>query len=344
MTIYLEKQLLKRKKMGNYRELKTISPLIDFASNDYLGLAKTQQNHYGGSTGSRLLTGNTNLAQELEGHIAQFHGYEAGLLFNCGYMANVGLISTVASPQDHIIFDAHVHASTHDGILLSKAKAFPFRHNDLEHLEKRLKACIGKGERFICIESIYSTDGSKAILNEIYNLAKRYQAQLIIDEAHAVGVCGPQGGGLVNFEAFAKVVTFGKALGAHGAIVLGSKKLIEALINFSHPFIYTTALPRVSLESIKSSYQQFPSLDKERKHLLHLIKLSGSESHIFSIKITGNEAVKKASKELAETGFDVRPLLSPTVRRGQEVLRIALHAFNTENELTKLLHLLECYE
>jgi 8-amino-7-oxononanoate synthase len=315
-------RLQQRGRLGNLRSLKILPKgLIDFSSNDYLGL---------GSTGSRLLTGNSVVAEELESHIAAFHGFESGLLFNCGYMANLGLISIL---EGTILFDAAVHASTRDGIRLSSSRAFAFRHNDLEHLESRLRK--SQQETFICIESIYSTDGSVAPLQEIKELADRYGAHLIVDEAHAVGVWGPQGRGLVDV-AFAKVVTFGKALGAHGAIVLGSKQLRELLINFATPFIYTTALPFYSLAAIKSSYDLFPQFENERAHIQQLMQILRSSSHIHAVKIPGNEQAKQAAGRLVDRGFDVRPLLSPTVQRGHELLRISLHAFNTPEQVRTL--------
>lgn len=369
MTLHLENRLLKRKKLGNLRKLQTLQPLFDFSSNDYLGLARSPQlatsvfkelqmhlSHLNGlgSTGSRLLTGNSTYAQALEEKIANFHGYEAGLLFSCGYMANVGLLSAITNQESVILFDAAVHASTHNGIRLSQAKAFPFRHNDLEHLENRLINCSSEGDRFICVESIYSTNGSISPLSEISRLAREYEAHLIVDEAHAVGACGPQGRGLVaeynlTDHVFAQVTTFGKALGTYGAIVLGNHILKEALINFATSYIYTTALPFQTLAAIKCSYDLFPEMDQERDHLQKLIQIfresypSFSLSHIQSVPIEGNEAVKQAAQDIFKQGFDVRPLMSPTVQRGHEVLRICLHAFNTEDELIQLRNYLQVH-
>ena len=364
MTLHLENRLLKRTKLGNLRNLQTIQPSIDFSSNDYLGLARSPQlatsvfqewqmhlSHLNGlgSTGSRLLTGNSLYAQELEEKIAKFHGYEAGLLFSCGYMANVGLLTAITNQESVIFYDAAVHASTHDGIRLSRAKAFPFRHNDLRSLESRLKSCPSQGDRFICIESIYSTDGSMAPLTEISQLAREYEAHLIVDEAHAVGACGPKGRGLVaehnlTVDVFAQVTTFGKALGTYGAIVLGGSTLKQALINFATSYIYTTALPFQTLAAIKCSYDLFPKMDQERDHLQKLIQIfrasypSYSMSHIQSVPIKGNEAVKHAAQAIVKQGFDVRQLMSPTVQIGHEVLRICLHAFNTDDELVQLIN------
>lgn len=349
MTASLETRLLKRKTSGNFRQLQVLHGLVDFSSNDYLGLARSEdfaravslckgELNSLGSTGSRLLTGNTLYAQMLENTIAAFHGYEAGILFSCGYMANVGLMSTVAGNDDTIFFDSFIHASCRDGISLSRAQSFPFRHNNLEHLENRLKNCSIRGNRFICIESIYSTDGSVAPLKEIALLTKKYEAHLIVDEAHAIGVYGLEGRGLAeSSDVFAKVITFGKALGTYGAIVLGSAILKDALINFATSYIYTTALPFHCLAAIKCSYDTFPKLVKERKHIAHLIKKISSTTHIHPIFIKGSKNALCAAKALREKGFDVRALLSPTVRRGHELLRICLHAFNTEDEVKALL-------
>ncbi len=368
MTAFLENKLIKRKTSGNLRTLKVTQNLIDFASNDYLGLSRSEKlaenvfqewSEYEkhstgmGSTGSRLLTGNTLYAQELEDSIATFHGYEAGVLFNCGYMANVGLIAAIANSHDAIFYDLNVHASTHDGIRISCAEGFPFRHNDLEHLEKRLKNSRVKGNRFICIESIYSTDGTKAPLQEICELSKKYDAHLIVDEAHAVGTCGPKGRGFVAAHnltecVFAQITTFGKALGTQGAIVLGSNLLKQSLINFARSYIYTTALPFHALAVIKCSYALFPAFEKQRAHLQELIQMfrqvqiNASEAPIQSIGIKGNENAINLSKYLVETGFDVRALLSPTVKQGHERLRICLHSFNTKAEVSALLKCLEC--
>ena len=363
----MKTKLAKRRRLGNLRRLQTPKKLIDFASSDYLGLSRSKElgvlvekekEKYGsffngfGSTGSRLLTGNTSYAETLEKQIANFHGYQEGLLFSCGYMANVGLLSAIANPDDVIFFDLYVHASIHDGIRLSGARAYPFRHCDLEHLENRLKQCCAKGNRYICIESIYSTDGTVAPLEEISLLANAYEARLIVDEAHAIGVLGPNGLGLIAEKGlmkhvFAQVNTFGKALGTFGAIVLGTTLLKEYLINFSNACLYTTALPFQSLAAIKCSYDLFPALEDKRAHIRNLIRHFHahllSKTQIQPIKVSGNQAVRQIAEKLQQDGFDVRPLMSPTVRRGHEVLRICLHAFNTNREVEKLYEKVDHY-
>ncbi|MCE5316575.1 MAG: pyridoxal phosphate-dependent aminotransferase family protein [Parachlamydia sp.] len=355
-TSLLENQLLKRKRMGNLRTLPKQHPLIDFASNDYLGLARSSEmadavmwewkkrsGHLNGlgSTGSRLLTGNAAYAQKLEERLAAFHGFETATLFNCGYMANIGLHSAIASDDSIFIFDAHVHASVRDGLRLSRARSFPFRHNDLDHLHIRLKSLSAKGRCFITIASLYSTDGSQAPLRAISDLAQQYGALLIVDEAHAIGALGPSGRGLVaeqriNAKIFALIVTFGKALGTSGAMILGSSLLQKTLHNFARTYIYTTALPLINLAAIACSYDRFPLMDHARGHLRHLCARFGSFSPIHAIPVKGNAAAKEKAFHLSQAGFDVSALLSPTIRQGHEALRVCLHAFNTDEQVSRL--------
>lgn len=353
-------KLTHRRELGNLRTLRLSDPLIDFASNDYLGLARSKSFALAvteeweglrsrttltgfGSTGSRLLTGNTAYAEELEERIARFHGFETGLLFNCGYMANLGLLSAITDRSDLILFDASVHASTHDGMHLSQARALPFRHNDLNHLENRLKNSTCVGRRFICVESVYSMDGTKAPLEQLCSLAERYGAQLIVDEAHAIGIFGAAGRGLIaelglTERVFAIIATFGKALGANGAIVLGNAILRESLINFARSFVYTTASPLYALAVVKCAYEALPALDGVRLHLQKIISLlNRSKTPIQPVIVRGNRAVQCVAQSLAAAGFDVRPLMSPTVRRGQERLRVCLHAHNSEAEVNALI-------
>lgn len=363
MRCPLQDRLHQRGLQGNLRKLVNRLRSVDFASNDYLGLARSQtlrqrifnelNQHEGcinGSTGSRLLTGNTRYAEELESAIAHFHGYEAALIYTCGYMANMGLITALAGPDDVIFYDIAVHASAHDGMKMSAARAVPFKHNDAEHLEKRLQSYSCLGHRYILIESIYSTDGSVAPLKRIAELAKQYQALLIVDEAHAAGIYGNNGEGLVHQlsltqKVFAVAVTFGKALGAHGAAILGSNTLKEFLINFSRPQIYTTALPLHSLAAIKASYDLLPLLSKERQHVHELVKLiPKANSHISSLIIKGSKKTREASNFLLSHGYDVMALLPPTVKRGNECLRMCLHAFNTKEEIRHLLSLIYHYQ
>ena len=359
----LNAALQKRREEDALRGLVVNSGLIDLFSNDYLGLARSKELHQeveefvkakgagkNGSTGSRLLSGNTAFAEELENYIASFHRAEAALIFNSGYDANLGLLSCIAQKGDTVIYDELIHASVHDGLKMNGASTFRFRHNDLVHLEERLKTAAGN--IFVVVESVYSMDGDPAPLREIVPVCKRYDANLIVDEAHATGVFGKSGEGMVNElglekEVFARVHTFGKALGVHGAAVLGSELLREYLVNFSRPFIYTTALPFHSLAAIRCAYERMQRSDNEREKLVALIDLFRKEcgdelaliesrSPIQCVIIEGNTNVKQVAGGLCEEGFDVRPILSPTVPKGQERLRICLHSFNSAQEVTRL--------
>jgi len=302
-----------------------------------------------GAAGSRLLSGNIQYAEDLEQQIAIYHQSEAGLLFNSGYDANLGLLSSLAQRGDTVILDELVHASIIDGARLSYANRYSFRHNDLESLETKLK--LSKGNCYVVVESVYSMDGDVSPLVEILSLTEKYNAALIVDEAHAVGLY-PKG--LVcelglQHRIFARVITFGKALGSHGAIVLGSNNLRKYLINFARSFIYTTAAPFHQLAAIKMAYQL---LENSREAIFCLKKnielfkqqvstgknfiLLNSDSAIQCIVLKSNEMAREAAKQLKMNNFDVRPILSPTVAQGTERIRICLHSFNTENELTLL--------
>ncbi len=361
---FLDKKLGERKYANALRSLTTNTDKIDFCSNDYLGIVKNnllnaEKDHAGlphGSTGSRLLSGNYGLIEETEQAIANFHVAQAGLIFNSGYDANIGLLASVPQKGDTIIYDKLSHASIRDGMRLSFAESLSFLHNDIDDLEKKIsKVSGGPGNIFVVTESVFSMDGDMAPLTEIVDLCEKYNAYLIVDEAHATGVVGEIGEGLVQQlglqdRCFARVHTFGKACGSHGAIVLGSKKLKEFLINFARPFIYSTALPPVEIAAVAASYKLFPTLVKERKHLDELINIFKkndlqyevikSDTPIQGVIIPENKAVKKVASFLQENNFDVRAILYPTVPLGRERLRIVLHSFNTIDELTKLIAVL----
>ncbi len=360
VNTFMNEELEKRKTQGIHRTLAVTGELIDFTSNDYLGLARSDEllrnintefhslvleggiRPYVGATGSRLLTGNSTYVEALEKHLAVIHGAEAGLLFNSGYTANLGLLSAVIGKDDTIILDTQVHASTWEGAKVSGARLLLFRHNNMTHLESQLKKA--QGRIFVCVESLYSMGGDVAPLDALCDLCDRYGANVIVDEAHAIGVFGPKGRGVVNAHSlekrvFARIHAFGKALGTHGAIVLGSKTLRDYLINFSRPLIYSTAFPLHTLVSIRCAYDMMLSADDKRQHLQKLIvalKTKGvatTDSPIQPITIHGAEHAKKMAARLAEVGYDVRPILSPTVRKGSECLRLCLHAFNTMEDL-----------
>lgn len=362
----LQKALTERENNGLLRAL-TISDesLIDFSSNDYLGLARSKElsliienrikllpNRLNGATGSRLLSGNSLLMEELEVKLANFFKSESTLVFNSGYNANLAILSSIPKRGDSIFYDALSHASIKDGLRLSLAIKQSFKHNDLGDLEKKIKKA--KGHIYIVVESIYSMDGDEAPLCDLAALCEKYQAHLIVDEAHSTGLFGDHGRGLLNHYSLEekvaiRVYTFGKAMGIHGACVAGSKELIRYLTNFARPFIYTTAMDQAGLVSISSSIDfiehhknLFEDLKKRIEHFTSAIKnsphLLPSSSAIQSFVIAGNASVKQVARNLQNDGLDVRPILSPTVPEGKERLRIILHSFNTFHEIDKLVN------
>ncbi len=358
LQTYLAQKLLEREQQGNLRSLKLHGPGIDFFSNDYLGWASLPNDTIQGgtgATGSRLLSGNSALAQMLEQEIAAFHDTEAALLFNSGYDANIGLFASIANRHTTILYDALCHASILDGIRLSQARhAFKFAHNNLQELEEKLKRCEG-GPIIVAVESVYSMDGDTAPLQELVRLSEQYGFALIVDEAHATGVFGAKGEGLVQQmklrqQVFARVHTFGKALGCHGAVVTGSGLLKNYLLNFARSFIYTTALPEHSLLAIRQSYArlQNPGFSNEVLHARIAYfrnriatmpeRWKDSHSPIQALVLGSNEATRNVAAQLLEDGIRISPVLHPTVPLGEERLRICLHQFNTEAEIDQLLN------
>ncbi len=361
---FLQKKLNERKALNAFRSLRLPQSKIDFCSNDYLGIVKNHLLSGGnlqlstGSSGSRLLAGNYALIEETENEIAVFHQSETALIFNSGYDANIGVLSCLPQKNDTVIYDQLSHASIRDGIRLSFAQSFSFAHNDINDLEKKLKqitATSGKNI-FIVTESVFSMDGDFCPLKEIVLLCKKYMAHLILDEAHATAIVGEKGEGLaqqlqLHREIFCRIHTFGKACGAHGAAVSGSRQLKDYLINFARSFIYATALPEHSIYFIQQSYRVFPLMIKERNHLHKLIQQFQSsqggyeklisQTPIQIVMVPGNEEVKILADKLQQNNLDVRPVLYPTVPKGKERLRVALHAFNREEELQLLISLLQ---
>lgn len=359
---FLHKKLDERKAAQAFRTLRLHKDKTDFCSNDYLGIVQGGliEKHLAGtpplkhgSGGSRLLAGNYERIEEAERSLAAFHEAPAGVLFNSGYDANLGLLSSVPQRGDTIVYDSLSHASLRDGIRLSFARSFSFEHNDLAALEKRLQAATGN--IFVVTESVFSMDGDEAPLEKMVRLCQQYQAHLVVDEAHATGIAGEQGEGLVQHlglqrSCFARIHTFGKAVGCHGAVVLGSDTLRDYLINFSRAFIYTTALPESSVAAIQAAYSIFPSMQAGRAHLQQLVQYFQraplayrklpSQTPIQVVIIPGNDKVKAIAGRLQSASLDVRPILYPTVPKGSERLRIVFHAFNTMEEVQRLHQLL----
>lgn len=390
----LQSKLNQRKTDNAFRTLGVQNKLIDFSSNDYLGFSKsetifenthnylkTQNILQNGSTGSRLLSGNHVLYEPLERTLSSYHNSESVLLFNSGYDANIGFFASVPQKGDYILYDEYSHASIRDGISLSNAKAYKFKHNNLEDLKRHFDRLSDQNKKFsdlnsnknsdteladshtelaeiyIITESVFSMDGDSPDLVALSKLCKNYNANLIIDEAHALGVFGTglvQKLGIEN-SVFARIITFGKALGCHGAAILGSKGLKDYLINFSRSLIYTTALPPHSLATIQMGYNELnfdasgvvntlqnniAHFKAELKRLQLQNKFIVSDSAIHCCIVKGNAEIKNIALQLQNKGFHVKPILSPTVPKGQERLRFCLHSYNSEAEITKVLELL----
>jgi 8-amino-7-oxononanoate synthase len=366
-----------RKQNNAFRQLTFSRNLIDFASNDYLGFSKSesifQETHQflldknckiNGATGSRLLSGNHILYEKTENFIAKFHDSESALIFNSGYDANVGFFSSVTQRNDVILYDELCHASIRDGIIMSNAKSYKFIHNDLEDLEQLIinfnsNDKYKNSNFYIVTESVFSMDGDMPNLEQLCQLSEKHNCYLVIDEAHATGVFGKKGEGLIQSlnlqtKVFARIITFGKGLGCHGAAILSSQELRDYLINFARSFIYTTGLSPHAVATIYIAYQHLEKDKKvieklreninyfnQEKQLLGLKPLFvRSKSAIQSAIIPENEKVKTIANQLQEKGFDVKAILSPTVPEGQERLRICLHSYNSEKEISEVLQLL----
>lgn len=366
----LSERVAVHQQAGLLRQLRTADDLVDFCSNDYLGFARSAEfraaiqqadvnhNDRTGATGSRLLTGQTKLADMVENELADFYQTEAALVFNSGYDANLGLLACLPKAGDTLLTDELIHASMIDGARLSYAARQRFRHNDLNDLETKLQQA--NGQVFVAVESVYSMDGDVAPLNELVALCEHYGAALLVDEAHATGVYGPNGEGLVvelglQNRVLARVHTFGKALGVHGAAIVGPDILRNYLINFARSFIYTTALPPHSLIAIRCAHQRLQANSEVRRQLRERIiyfrhdaesrlpntTWTDSSSPIQCLIVPGNDQARYVATEAQREGFDVRAILSPTVPAGQERLRICIHAFNTLNEIEQLVSVLQ---
>lgn len=419
----LREKLVRREAQNTLRHLPEANDLVDFSSNDYLGLSRNRviferasqllsekKSMQNGATGSRLLSGNHPLYSELEVILSEFHQTESALIFNSGYDANIGFFGAVPHRGDIVFYDELIHASIRDGIKMGNAKSYKFRHNDIEDLKKKCRTAVhrsavadpikaesnnstaaGAGEAevgslsvaevpnaaevYVVTESVFSMDGDSPNLKALAEFCQENNYHLIVDEAHAVGVFGKNGEGLVQElelqdDIFARIVTFGKAMGCHGAAILGSTPLKNYLVNFARSLIYTTGLPPHAVATIMASYEylrssentdnrtkrNIPILDLKGKIELFNLELAGlkptspadrlkaffipSTSAIHCCILSGNEQVRAVAEKLRENGFDVKAILSPTVPQGQERLRICLHRFNTKEEIHKILEIL----
>ncbi len=365
----LEHELSGLKEKGRYRSLRTYSG-IDFGSNDYLGFATNTKlrleaveafkNLALSSSSSRLLPGHHSEHLEAEKVFADFVGAESALLFNSGYDANHALLTTLPSRHDLILYDERSHASIYDGVHSSLAKSQRFAHNSAEDLALQLKRVgqrVQPAQIFIVLESVYSMDGDVANLHEIVEVANEFGAIIIVDEAHATGVLGKRGEGLVKdtIERYDNIITIhtcGKAIGAAGAFVCGSKTITEYLINKARGFIYTTALPPIvplqiisaikRLESegselIKSLRERSDYVRAELRRSLTKWSVPDGITPIISIIIGKDEDAINAAGALADAGFDVPAIRPPTVPEGTARLRLNVSLRHSEQDLRNVI-------
>ena len=370
----LQNKITERKKLSALRSFPISSSLIDFYSNDYLNFTDNHdiqlsieellQKHEAkqGSTGSRLISGNYKLYDEIEIQIANFHKVPKALIFNSGYNANVGFFECVPQRGDIVFYDELIHASIRDGLKMSKAKSYSFKHNDVEGLREKADRITEKheGQVYVVTESVFSMDGDSPDLISLAAFCSASDFLLIVDEAHALGVFGENGAGLVQElgledQVFAQIMTFGKALGCHGAAILCREDLYVYLSNFARSLIYTTALPPHTIASIGVGYEHLDKLsetlfqDKLIKNIKHFNQeisrldirknFPVSDSAIQCCLLSGNENVKAVAVILKSYNFEVKPIMSPTVPLGEERLRFCLHSNNTPEQITQILEI-----
>ncbi len=337
--------------------------MINFCSNDYLGLANDArikqaavqaiQEQGFGSGASRLICGNNTEHLVLEQKIADLKGTESALVFSSGYMANTGIIPALFDREDIILSDRFNHASIIDGILLSRAELKRYAHNDMQALEKELKNAANFKKRLIVTDSVFSMDGDRANLKAIVELSHRYDAWVMVDEAHGFGVFGAHGGGLVEEEGLSHEIdiqmgTLSKAAGCFGAYVAGSRKLRDYLINHARSFIYTTAMPASSAAAASKAIEIIQEEPQRRQNVLAIaayirqeLQMMGfdtmnSSTPIIPIFMKDAAAALKASAQLLEQGIFVQAIRPPTVPANTARLRLTATASHTKEDLGKL--------
>ncbi|MBC2837975.1 aminotransferase class I/II-fold pyridoxal phosphate-dependent enzyme [Robiginitalea sp. SC105] len=368
----LREKLMAREREGNLRSLSPAAEGVDFYSNDYLGFAREDPAVYQegskrrGSGGSRLISGNHPLYDSLEQRLCTVHRSEAALVFNSGYDANIGLLSAVPQRTDYVFYDQSVHASIRDGLALGRARTFSFAHNSLQGLEERVGKVLPDGvprgaEAYVVTESVFSMEGDSPDLKALAAYCAGRGFRLLVDEAHAAGIIGPKGEGVIaesglEGAVFARIVTFGKALGRHGAAILCRPDLREYLVNFSRSLIYTTALPPDTLEGILQAYDTLTGAggDERRARLRSNIACFREKAADFGLaggfhqggaaiqtfRVGDTARAGELGRKINAAGFLVKPILYPTVPRGMECLRICLHSFNTDDEIQGVLSIL----
>ena len=375
MADFIEQKLEEIRSRNLYRQLKVVDgeqdatvrlngrEVLNLSSNNYLGLANHPAlkqaagealDRYGcGSGASRLISGNMTAHEELEQRIARFKGTEAALVFNSGYQANVGIIATLMERDDVVLSDALNHASIIDGCRLSRAAVSVYRHCDMEHLESLLKDAPARARKLIATESIFSMDGDIAPLGEMVELAERHGAMVMVDEAHATGVRGPNGAGVVaemglGDRVLVQMGTLGKALGAFGAYVAGSARLKELLINRARSFIFTTSLPPVvmamagaAVELVEREPERQCALQRNTGRLRDGLQRIGYEvagsTQIIPVIVGDEQPCMELAARLLESGFYVQGIRPPTVPPGTSRLRVTTMATHTLKQMEQAL-------
>lgn len=337
---------------------------LNFCSNNYLGLAnhlalraaaKEAIDSYGcGSGASRLISGNMILHEELESKIAELKGTEAALVFNSGFQANTGILSTLVGEGDLILSDSLNHASVIDGCRLSRAQIIVYTHCDLGQLERGLRDAPSRVRKLVVTESLFSMDGDEAPLSDIVDLAEKYDAIVMVDEAHATGVYEPNGAGLVaklglGDRVLVQMGTLGKALGGFGAYVAGTNALRELLINRCRSFIFTTALPPAvmamaiaALDLVRKEPERREALRNNCQRLRGGLEsfgylLGNSRSQILPLMTGDATQCMKLSEDLLQRGVFAQGIRPPTVPQGTSRLRITLMATHTREHIDQAL-------
>jgi len=340
---------------------------VDFSSNDYLGLsghpalvraAKEALEAFGvGAGASRLMSGDLSIHHELEAAVATFKGAEAALVFNSGYQANTGIVPALFGRHDGVFADQRCHASQLDGALLSRARLFRFRHNDPEDLSRLLAKHRAAFRRaLVMTESVFSMDGDRAPLSALLEASRRHRCLLMVDEAHATGVFGPQGRGCVEAEGLSGRVdlvmgTFSKALGGFGAYLAASRTVVEYLVNCARSFIYTTALPAAVIAADLAALRLCLAGETRGEELLRraaafrdalraLGWTVGGESQIVPVVVGESGRAVALSKSLADRGFLALPVRPPTVPEGSALLRFSLTTAHTDRQLADVVEAL----
>lgn len=349
MLEFINEELAALQAAGLYRALRVVDPRTHkiFCSNDYLGLsqhplvkekAKTAIDRYGfGSGASRLISGNTPLHEELEKKIAAFEKREAAIVFSAGYLANLGAITALVDEHDTVIIDRLDHASIIDACRLSKAKLQVYPHKDTAALEEILKKTAKSRRRLIVTDTVFSMDGDLAPLPELSRLAKRYDAILMTDDAHATGVLE------LNNPADVVMGTLSKAVGSLGGFVAGSAELIDYLRNKARSFIYTTALPPAVCAASLAALEIIATQPELRQKLWDNIRLLSprAESAVIPLVVGDAAETLRLSAELFDRGFFVSGIRPPTVPAGESRLRLTVTAAHTKEEIECLASLLQ---